>query len=258
MSRDYAALERELIEELETRTGRDLTQWMSAIDDAALPSRNAIIDWLRPQGFSFSRASWLERIHHNGGRPVYEGSRSERRIERPRIETPASPPATLPPPAAAPAIAAVAPSSTQYAPPPTAPRQPAAPVAATANDPHQAPPMIDSDTALAALLPKAKAYRPLAEMLLRELRRVMNGATLAIDGDVITLTRTGHAAALLIGAKELRLALDLGTMSVPAPWVKPKPPLALPHLTHMLALTDARQINADLATLLATAWERAA
>ena len=33
--------------------------------------KNETIDWLRAQGFPFARASWLERIHSNGGRPIY-------------------------------------------------------------------------------------------------------------------------------------------------------------------------------------------
>src|SRR5262245_60747304 len=71
MSRKHAELEREFIEDLEPRTGRSLGEWMAAIDAAGLADKNAIIDWLRPQGFTFANASWLERIHNNGGRPIY-------------------------------------------------------------------------------------------------------------------------------------------------------------------------------------------
>ena len=71
MSRNYAELEQEMIADLAPRTGRDLAQWMAAIQSAGLRDKNAIIDWLRPQGFTFANASWLERIHNNGGRPIY-------------------------------------------------------------------------------------------------------------------------------------------------------------------------------------------
>src|SRR6476659_8716110 len=71
MSTDYAAKEREFLDSLKADTGRDLSEWMAAIRAQALPHRNDIIDWLRQQGFMFSRASWLERIHNNAGRPIY-------------------------------------------------------------------------------------------------------------------------------------------------------------------------------------------
>ena len=71
MAVDYGAKEKEFIAGLEEDTGRDLAGWMEAIDEAGLGHRNDIIDWLRQQGFLFSKASWLERIHHNGGRPIY-------------------------------------------------------------------------------------------------------------------------------------------------------------------------------------------
>ncbi len=71
MAVDYAEKEREFLESLAADTGRDLSGWMTAISATSLTDRNAIIDWLRQQGFLFARASWLERIHHNGGRPIY-------------------------------------------------------------------------------------------------------------------------------------------------------------------------------------------
>lgn len=259
MSRDYAALERELIEELETRTGRDLAQWMAAIDAAALPARNDIIDWLRPQGFSFSRASWLERIHHNGGRPVYAATRDPR-AERPRLRaedaapprpaTPAPAPSALPTPAES--GHEIPPSS----PPPLPPPPPSMAPAPATPPPTPAAPPPDDAAAIAALLGKAKAYRMLAELVLCEARQAMPRVSFAVEGDVILMTGQRLAGALLIGPRELRLGLDLGAQAVDPPWVKPKPPLPRP-LTHMLVLTDARQIDAALRTSLAAAATRA-
>ena len=71
MSTDYAEMERDFVASLKEDTGRDLAAWMIAIRDCEHSDRNAIIDWLRHQGFQFSWASWLERIHHNGGRLIY-------------------------------------------------------------------------------------------------------------------------------------------------------------------------------------------
>ncbi len=71
MSTDFEDKEREFLETLKADTGRDLGEWMSAISAQGLPHRNDVIDWLRQQGFIFSRASWLERIHANDGQPIY-------------------------------------------------------------------------------------------------------------------------------------------------------------------------------------------
>ena len=71
MSTDYAEKERDFIASLNEDTGRDLAGWMAAISNSGHTERNEIIDWLRLQGFQFAKASWLERIHHNGGRLIY-------------------------------------------------------------------------------------------------------------------------------------------------------------------------------------------
>ena len=71
MSSDYEEKEREFLAYLKADTGRDLAGWMQAIGEANLAHRDEIIEWLRQQGFIFTWASWLERIHHNGGRPIY-------------------------------------------------------------------------------------------------------------------------------------------------------------------------------------------
>ncbi len=64
-------VEGNFVASLKEDTGRDLDGWMIAIRHSGHSDRNEIIDWLRHQGFQFSWASWLERIHHNGGRLVY-------------------------------------------------------------------------------------------------------------------------------------------------------------------------------------------
>lgn len=71
MSTDWREKERQFLTSLKADTGRDLGEWMRVIAAQNLPHRNDIIDWLRQQGFAFARASWLERIHHNQGRPIY-------------------------------------------------------------------------------------------------------------------------------------------------------------------------------------------
>jgi hypothetical protein len=71
MAGDEREEERQFLAELEARSGRDLAAWMAAIAAQGFADKNDTIDWLRAQGFPFARASWLERIHNNGGRPIY-------------------------------------------------------------------------------------------------------------------------------------------------------------------------------------------
>ncbi len=108
MNSAYAEKEREFVAGLAEDTGRDLAGWMTAIAESGHTERNDIIDWLRHQGFQFAWASWLERIHHNGGRLIYadtlpdetrpanraavdrEQPRSHRRVTRPVRSGPSS------------------------------------------------------------------------------------------------------------------------------------------------------------------------
>ena len=72
MARDEREEEQEFLADLQARTGRSLADWMAAITAQGFADKNETIDWLRREGFPFARASWLERIHSNGGRPIYE------------------------------------------------------------------------------------------------------------------------------------------------------------------------------------------
>lgn len=233
MSRDYAELERELIDGLKPRTGKDLAEWMAAIAAAHLSDRNAIIDWLRPQGFSFSNASWIERIHHNGGRPIYLDRAPQRRPERrrPKSNDTASPAA--PEPVAASPAPAIPPAS-------------AAPSVA-AGDPER----------LEALLAKGKAYRPLAELLLEQIGRALPGVAFLPRADLIAIVRPNELAALSVTPRELRLGLALGERPFDAALAKAKLPRASAGITHMLALTDARQVDNGLIELVHAADARA-
>src|SRR5215813_9537587 len=71
MAKDDREEEREFLEGLKARTGRGLAEWMAAIAAQGFSDKNEIIDWLRSQGLPFARASWLERIHRNGGKPIH-------------------------------------------------------------------------------------------------------------------------------------------------------------------------------------------
>ncbi len=221
MAIDYGEKERAFIDGLKENTGRDLAAWMAAISAQDLPHRNDIIDWLRRQGFMFSKASWLERIHHNGGKPIYAdaGKVNPRASVRRREKraAPASPPAAAPP---QPPVQVVA-----------------APVAGTLDE----------------LLAKAKAYRPLAQYLIAQIQSVRPGASLKPRATFIAIADPNEFARLGIGAKELRLHLALGNHPTGEGLKKGAPGGGLGKeeaLSHMLVLTDARQIDGHLLDLV--------
>ena len=220
MAIDYGEKERAFIDGLTENSGRDLAAWMAAISAANLPHRNDIIDWLRRQGFMFSKASWLERIHHNGGRPIYGDSAGPNpRARARRREKRASPPAAS-----------------------IAPPQPVASPAFAGLD---------------ELLAKAKAYRPLAQYLIDQIRSVRPRASLSPRSTFIAIADPGEFARLGIGTKELRLHLALGGGHPTGEGLKKGAPgggLGKDEaLSHMLVLTDARQIDRQLLDLVARA-----
>ena len=223
MAIDYGEKERAFIDGLKENTGRDLAAWMAAISAEHLPHRNDIIDWLRRQGFMFSKASWLERIHHNGGKPIYaDAGRANPRASVRRREK-----RTLP----------------------------AALSAASA--PAPAPPAKVGPTPFAGelddLLAKAKAYRPLAQYLIAQIKAVRPGASFAPRSAFIAIADPAEFARLGIGTKELRLHLALGNHPTGEALKKGVPGGGLGKdevLSHMLVLTDARQIDGHLLDLV--------
>ncbi len=210
MAGDEQEEEREFLADLKARSGRDLAEWMAAISAQDFTDKNETIDWLRAQGFPFARASWLERIHKNGGRPIYASG-----PPRPTPE-PRSPPA-----------------------PPT-PR----------------PPSKRETAELDKLIAAAKGYRPLYQLLEAEIRRAVAGVSVSPKAGYISFAAPLEFAAVTLHATELRLGLDLGDRAFDAPLERSRlrgPPQAI---SHMLVLTDARQMNADLTNLIKAANAR--
>jgi hypothetical protein len=251
MSRKHAELEREFIEDLEPRTGRVLAAWMSLIDDTGLTDRNAIIDWLRPQGLTFAHASWLERIHHNGGRPIY-GDAPERpphpASPRPVTEPPAPRQVPAPPPAPPPRLSPVPRSQ-----PLASPMVPATAVVTMPPGPQTA----TSDVSLADLLARGKGLRPMADMLLREIAQAVPGVVTVPAGELLSLQRQAEFAVLLIGPKELRLGLDLGDWPTDGLVTRSRIPGTTARITHMLVINDARRVGPALMELIQRAAARA-
>jgi hypothetical protein len=249
MAVDYAEKEREFLESLAADTGRDLSGWMTAISATSLTDRNAIIDWLRQQGFLFARASWLERIHHNGGRPIYldpaafDTAISSR--DKPQLVPP-----TLP------AKLAAAVPTPQVLP---TPRRPLGPLPVESVATVRLPPLPPSETAsLDALLGEAKAYRPLAQFVLREIEKAAPDLVFEAQSGFVAINGPyGLAGVLTIAPKELRLAIAWPDGAAPAPFVKAKFAKTHPdipsQISHMAVLTDARQVTPDLVGAVAKA-----
>lgn len=221
---DWREKEREFLTSLKADTGRDLGAWMRVIAAQNLSHRNDIIDWLRQQGFPFSRASWLERIHHNQGRPIYcdlselEPSAGALEIAEDAVDahrvaaggggravfaagsssvaraTPAAPaPTSRALKAPLPRIAAtndVEPAHlAPETPPVAAPAEPRAPAARVNPDPGEdlgetAGHATGSALSRDKLLAKAKAYRPLAQHLIGKIEAAVAG--------VCVVARQGH------------------------------------------------------------------
>lgn len=299
MSTDWQAKEREFLTGLEADTGHDLAGWMRRIAAQNLPHRNDIIDWLRQQGFPFARASWLERIHHNAGRPIYidaselligaevsEVAEAEIRAAggmrvavaaagraaptMPRPEPAEMEMTSTPAPVAAAARPAEVPAAP--APPPflaavelptpgssaSAQHQPEPPPAPPSSPKHHLADTTGDGETVAAVIAKAKAYRPLAAHLVRAIELALPGVEIEAASSHLTLSRAGRRFGVLaVSSKDLRLVLALPGTEIAPPWqpVKLQLTLARPAegMTHMLVLNDARQVDDRLINLLVQA-----
>lgn len=210
MSADEREEEQRFLAELKDRSGRALSEWMAAISQQGFADKNDTIDWLRAQGFPFARASWLERIHTNGGKPIYADEPPEpATAPRPRPERPKGRELT--------------PKETET---------------------------------LEKLVATAKGYRPLYRLLESEIRRALPGVTIEPKPGYISIGAPREFAAITLHASELRLGLDLGERTFDAQLQRSKLKGPGKAITHMAVLTDARQVNADLLALLASANAR--
>jgi hypothetical protein len=225
MAADERQEEARFLAELKARSGRDLAAWMEAIAAQGFSDKNEVIDWLRGQGFVFARASWLERIYSNGGRPIYEGV-----PERPARSQP-KPRADVPTPRA----------------------ETAAPAPAQVSPPH---PGAEAAQLLEQLMAQAKGYRPLYQMLEAEVKQALPELRLSPAPTHISFGAPAAFAAVALTAQEVRLGLALGDHPFDAR-LKPAKIRGLGQdITHMVVLTDARQVNADLLSLVLAANAR--
>lgn len=221
MATDYREMEREFVDGLTADTGKDLAQWMLAIDTSGLTERNAIIDWLRLQGFQFSWASWLQRIHHNGGRLIYDDGAE-----------PAADPA-------AERVADAAPDERRVE--KRAEEKRAAPAEIKRPTPTL---VVDANGGIARLLQDAKGLKPLAELVLRDICRSVAGARLAPSPPLIVASAPAPFIALLPHPKKLRVYADFAADALPGLVRAPDAQLKGPApFSGMILLDDARLVD---------------
>jgi hypothetical protein len=106
---------------------------------------------------------------------------------------------------------------------------------------------------LAPLLARAKAYRPLAQHVIAKIKTVRPAARFLARSSFIAIADPEAFAALGVGAKELRLHLALGDHPVGEGLKKGVPGGGLGKsdaLSHMIVLTDARQVDQQLLDLV--------
>jgi hypothetical protein len=206
MAADERQEEAQFLAELKARSGRDLAGWMTAIAAQNFGDKNEVIDWLRGQGFAFARASWLERIHSNGGRPIYDAvaERPARSQPKPRPEQASLPPPSVPPPSG------------------------------------------EEAALLEKLMAQAKGYRPLYQMLEAEVKRAIPDLRLSPAPTHIAFSAPATFAAVALSASEVRLGLALGEHPCDSRLQRAKMKGVGEDISHMVVLTDARQVNADL------------
>ena len=200
---------------------------MAAIAARGFADKNEIIDWLREQGFAFARASWLERIHKNGGKPIYAGDVTRRRQPG--------------------GAAASEPSSRRRPPQPPAP----APQRPKPGGQRQRrPPRPTRGDGEAAR--RRQGLPPALPPARREIKKAVPGLAILPKPGYVTFSAPAEFAALTLHATELRLGLDLGDHPFDdAAEVQAARPG--PAITHMLVLTDARQVNDELISLMTAA-----
>ena len=258
MGTDYSEKEREFISSLAVDTGKDLNGWMSEISNAKLASRNDIIDWLRHRGFTFAKASWLERIFHNGGRLIYADDPTAHSTSRVSSSNEARP---MPPTVRDNVVALKFPR----------PVQPVLATTTRAVAPSSTPPTVYNDAAkthtnvqheqvsdaVKSLLVTAKGLRPLAEHIVREIARTVPGTNFSTRSPLIVAEAPQAFVALWPTAKMLKLygnfgATDGARVAMAEPIMKAAPPFP-----HVIALDDARLVDQNFRDLIYAAAARA-
>ena len=106
-------------------------------------------------------------------------------------------------------------------------------------------------------LARGKAFRPLAEMLVRQIEGALPKAAVVPAGELVAFANPAELAMLHVTPRELRLGLALGEHPYENELVRARIPGAGPGITHMIVLTDARQVGPALLDLVRRADQAA-
>lgn len=255
MSVDYAKKERAFLDALKADTGHSLDEWLALIGAEKLQERNDIIDWLRQHGFTFSRASWLERIHHNGGTPIYAATTSDAAatLDARKDPSPSSPhlqdggEPERPPEGEPERDHTEDKQKTEL-------RVHSAGAAPGPQLSSASPDTTDIDKTLA----RAKGLRPLAQHVLGKLKTVVPDVAITARKSALVLSTEDRAFGLLVvSSRDLRLGLVLASGPPEAPFEPPhfaaNQARILQNVTHMLVLDDVRQITPEVLTRIQNA-----
>ena len=252
MATDYAEKERAFIAALSDDTGTDLAGWIARIGGSAHTERNDIIDWLRQQGFSFAKASWIERIHHNGGRLIYADEHNSDVAPAPARTASAN--ANAGRVRATPRRGSTSDEVSNGT--AGAPDERNVVAAAALALPPVSGTLNGRGEGVAGVLASAKGLKPLAEVLLAEIGRGGPVETLA-DPPMLKFSGPRPFAALWPGPKELRFYGDFGTGGG-GRIKRAEQTLRLgPPFPQVIVLNDVRQIDQDLRDFISAARERA-
>lgn len=256
MGTDYSEKEREFIASLSDDTGKDLNGWLQEISSANLASRNDIIDWLRHRGFTFAKASWLERIYHNGGRLIYADEPKAHLAGREPPENAVKP---APPAVRDNVVAFKFPRPAQASPVKTTPPHTTLTSRNASTSVMSAPTQAAQDAisdSVKTLLVTAKGLRPLAEHIVKEIARAVPGTNFSARAPLIVAEAPQAFVALWPNAKMLKIYGNFGALggtrvTIAEPIMKAAPPFP-----HMIALDDARLVDQNFYDLIHAAAAR--
>lgn len=180
-------IEKEFMDGLKGKTGKDLAAWMKAIDAFGGKKRNEVVTWLKSDhGFGHMNASLLAGIHANGGKPVYQST----------------------------------------------------------------------DDLLENQFAKAEPMRPLYEAFIDFVKKNFPAASVLPKKTYVSILENREFATVSIRPKELRIGFDLGDRPFDDTIEKAKLSGPMPRISHMLVLTDAKQLDRSVIELMKASHAR--
>ncbi len=103
---------------------------------------------------------------------------------------------------------------------------------------------------------KCEEMRPLFEDISKKILTEFPGTQLIPKKTYLSFTATREFAAVNVKPKEIRLGLDLGTVSFTGTLQKSKLSGPMPRISHMIVLTSIQQLNKQVLDYLKQSYER--